>query len=141
MSTVAFAPGCGTSRTAVRRPARRSGLAGAASGVAPGAPEGAPARSTVRLTRRGRLVLLTALVVVVFAALAVVGGQSAATGESGDPVETRTVEVGAGDTLWAIASSVSEPGQVREVVHQIEELNALSGAHLVVGQEIAVPVG
>ena len=40
-----------------------------------------------------------------------------------------------------IASTVAEPGEVREVIHQIEELNALSGAGVSEGQEIAVPVG
>jgi len=86
-------------------------------------------RTAVRLTRRGRLL----------AVLTVFGSQSAATGEAGTPVATRTVQVGEGDTLWGIASSAAEPGQVREMVHQIQELNALSGAGLQVGQQIAVP--
>jgi len=43
--------------------------------------------------------------------------------------------------LWAIASAVAEPGQVREMIHQIKELNALPSAALAEGQEIAVPVG
>lgn len=124
MSTIAVAPGFGTTRTAVRRPARRS----------------ASAPTAVRLTRRGRLVFLVALVALVFAALTVFGGQSAATGEAGAPVQTRTVEVGEGDTLWGIASEVAEPGEVREMIHRIQELNALSSASLDVGQEIAVPV-
>jgi LysM repeat protein len=124
MSTIAVAPGFGSTRTAVRRPAR----------PATGQPR------PLHLTRRGRLVFLVAFVALVFAALTVFGGQSAATGEAGAPVPTRTVEVGQGDTLWAIASTVAEPGDVREMIHQIQELNALSGAGLVVGQEIAVPV-
>jgi LysM repeat protein len=75
------------------------------------------------------------------ALLTVIGPQSAASGESGTPVHTRTVEVGPGDTLWGIAAEVAKPGDLRETVHQIEELNALPGPGLVVGQEIAVPVG
>ena len=74
------------------------------------------------------------------AALTVSGPHSAATGEAGAPVPTRTVEVGAGRHPVGIASEVAAPGQVREMVHQIQELNALSGAGLPVGQEIAVPV-
>jgi LysM repeat protein len=99
-----------------------------------------PARS-VRLTRRGRAVALVALLVVVLSLLTLFGPRSAATRDPGTPVQTRTVEVGPGDTLWGIASEVAEPGHVREAVHQIEELNALSGPGLMVGQEIAVPVG
>ena len=126
MSTIAIAPGFASTRTAVRRPAR---------------PAATSTTAGLRLTRRGRLVFLVAFVALVFAALTVFGGQSAATGEAGAPVPTRTVEVGQGDTLWGIASTVAEPGEVREMIHQIQELNALSGAALVAGQEIAVPVG
>ncbi|HET9500491.1 MAG TPA: LysM peptidoglycan-binding domain-containing protein [Marmoricola sp.] len=125
MSTIALSPGFSGSRTAVRRPARSIATHG----------------TSLRLTRRGRLVFLVALVVLVFAALTVFGGQSAATDEAGAPVQTRTVEVAEGDTLWEIASTVAEPGEVREMIHQIQELNALSSAGVVVGQEIAVPVG
>jgi LysM repeat protein len=57
------------------------------------------------------------------------------------PEHTRTVEVGPGDTLWGIATEVAAPGEVRETVLRIERLNSLSGPALVVGQEIAVPVG
>ncbi len=94
----------------------------------------------VRLTRRGRVVAVLLLLGLLLAVLTVYGSHSAATGEAGTPVPTRTVEVGEGDTLWGIASDVAEPGQVRDMVHQIQELNALSGASLQVGQEIAVPV-
>ena len=95
---------------------------------------------SVRLTRRGRLVVVLVLVGLFLALLAVFGPHSAATGQMGTPVQTRTVEVGPGDTLWGIASRTAEPGQVRDMVHQIEELNALSGPEVAVGQEIAVPV-
>ena len=93
----------------------------------------------VRLTRRGRVVAVLLLLGLLLAVLTVYGSHSAATGEAGTPVPTRTVEVGEGDTLWGIASDVAEPGHVRDMVHQIQELNALSGASLQVGQEIAVP--
>ena len=117
MSTVAFTPGFAPSRT--RRPARAT---------------------PVRLTRRGQLVAVLLLLGVLLAVLTVYGSHSAATGEAGTPVATRTVEVGSGDTLWAIASEAAPPGHVREMVHQIQELNALSTSALQVGQEIAVPV-
>ena len=118
MSTVAINPGFTRTHTRTRR---------------------RPA-SAVRLTRRGQFVAVLLLLGLLLAVLTVYGSHSAATGEAGAPVATRTVEVGAGDTLWGIASEVAEPGQVRDMVHQIQELNAMSGAGLQVGQEIAVPV-
>jgi LysM repeat protein len=100
-----------------------------------------PHATSVRLTRRGRVAVVLLLVVVFLALLAMFGPHSAATGEVGTPVQTRTIEVGPGDTLWGIASEVAEPGQVRDMVHQIEQLNALDGPAVAVGEEIAVPVG
>ena len=96
--------------------------------------------SSVRLTRRGRLVLLAFFLGLVFSALMVFGGQSAATDEQGAPLETELVVVGDGDTLWGIASTVAEPGEVREMIHRIQELNALSSGSLRQGQQLAVPV-
>ena len=99
-----------------------------------------PAAPAVRLTRRGRLALLALFVALAFTALTVLGGNSAATGEAGSPVETRTVVVGEGDTLWGIASEVAAPGEVREMMYHIRELNALPSAGLQRGQRLAVPV-
>jgi LysM repeat protein len=81
------------------------------------------------------------LVGVLLVAVTVLGSHSAATDTPGTPVPTRTVVVHEGDTLWDIASRVAAPGRVRETVHEIEDLNALTGPALSVGQEIAVPVG
>ena len=94
-----------------------------------------------RLTRRGRVVAVLLLAVMIFGAFTVYGSRSAATGQSGDAVQTRTVEVGPGDTLWGIAADVADPGEVRETVLRIEQLNSLPGPALAVGQEIAVPLG
>lgn len=142
MSTLAVNPGFAT---AVRRPARRTAVAPA--GAPASATASAPAYATVagtpavHLTRRGRVVLTLVLLAIVLAVFTVFGARSAATGEAGVPVKTQMVEVGQGDTMWAIASTVAEPGHVRETIHQIEELNALTGPGLVEGQELAVPVG
>jgi LysM repeat protein len=94
----------------------------------------------VRLTRLGRVVVVLVMLALLLTALTVFGPHSAATGEKGTPVPTRTVEVGEGDTLWGIAAKVAKPGETRAMVQRIEELNALSGPELSVGQQIAVPV-
>lgn len=94
-----------------------------------------------RLTRRGRLVAVVLLLALMLVLLTVFGPHSAASGDAGMPAQTRMVVVGPGDSLWRIASQVARPGQVRETVQAIEELNALSGPGVAVGQEIAVPVG
>jgi LysM repeat protein len=111
-------------------PAQRSGRP-----VSRPAPQG-----PVRLTRRGRVVVTLLIVGLILGALVIFSGQSVATDEAGTPAPTRTVVVGEGDTLWAIATEVAGDGDIREAVHEIEKLNSLTGPALEVGQEIAVPV-
>ena len=95
----------------------------------------------LRLTRRGRLVLLVLFLTVLMGAVLSLGGYSAATDTRGQADPTRTVVVGEGDTLWDIASQVAPPGEVRQVVHELQELNALPGPEITEGQRLAVPVG
>jgi hypothetical protein len=123
MSTLTVAPGFATARPRQRTVRTR------------------PAPAPVRLTRRGRLALTLLFVVAITVLVSVFGSTSAATGEKGTPAPTRTVVVHEGDTLWGIAGEVAGPGEVREMVHRIQELNALSGSGLTLGQELAVPVG
>ena len=126
----------------VRRPAPRRTPTRPA--VHPGAPAVArvPARGgELRLTRRGRVVVTLLLLVVVLVGFTMFSGYSAATREVGTQPETRTVVVDQGDTLWAIAGAAAGDRDVREVVHEIEKLNSLTGPELVEGQELAVPVG
>ena len=122
------------------RPVRSSDPAVRATARATARPAGAAATAPVRLTRRGRLVLTLLLLVALSVVLTVFGATSAATGEAGRPVPTRTVVVQPGDTLWMIAAEVAEPGEVRETVHRIQQLNALVGSGVTVGQELSVPL-
>lgn len=132
MSTFAATPGLAAPRRRRVSPVTHRVVA-----VAPSR----PAPTAVRLTRRGRLVLTLLFLVAVTVVLTAFGATSAATGEAGRPVPTRQVVVEPGDTLWGIASEAAEPGQVRAMVHRIQELNALSGSGLAAGQELAVPLG
>lgn len=99
----------------------------------------APRRSTVRLTRRGRLVVFVLALIAVLAVGIVLAQGSVATGEKGEPAPTRIVMVGSGDTLWDIASRIADDGDVRGMVHQIEELNALDSGMVTAGQKLRVP--
>ncbi len=107
---------------------------------------GAPRPATapggeLRLTRRGRLVVVCAFLTLLLGVLLALGGYSAASDASSSAASTRTVVVEEGDTLWGIASRTAHGRDVREVVHKLEELNALAGPELVEGQRIVVPVG
>ena len=98
------------------------------------------ARSTVRLTRRGRLaVFLTSLFLVLGVAFMLAGG-AVGTDSPGEQIPTEIVQVSPGQTLWGIASEVASDGDVRSVMTQIERLNALETTGLQAGQKLRVPV-
>ena len=104
------------------------------------APVAARRRSSVRLTRRGRLVVfLTSLFIVLGVAIALAGG-AVGTGSAGQPAPTEIVQVAPGDTLWGIASEVATDGDVRSMMNEIERLNALDSTGLAAGQKLRVPV-
>jgi predicted Zn-dependent protease len=96
--------------------------------------------STVRLTQRGRVVVVLAALIAAMVVMISLSGWATASHDSGTPQQVRTIEVQPGDTLYGIAGSIAKPGQVRDMVHQIEQLNSLPGAGLAVGQKLAVPV-
>ena len=94
---------------------------------------------SVRLTRRGRLVVLTLAVLAILAIGFVLAGGSVATDEAGTPEPTRVVMVGAGDTLWDIAAGLADDGDVRAMVDRIQRLNALDTGMVIAGQRLLVP--
>lgn len=102
---------------------------------------GRPApRSSVRLTRRGRIVLGIVLSVPFAAVLMVVGSWSAdaETQSSGGPA-TGVVVVQAGQSLWEIASSVAPESDPRATITAIRDLNGLGSDAVVPGQALVVP--
>ncbi|MBB5789760.1 LysM peptidoglycan-binding domain-containing protein [Jiangella mangrovi] len=88
-----------------------------------------PTLHGARLTRRGRVVVAFAwLLLLVAGVLAFVrpweGGEGAGAGSA----VVTTVEVRGGDTLWELATDVAPTADPRETVAAIMELNGLSSA-------------
>jgi LysM repeat protein len=97
-------------------------------------------RSTVRLTRRGRVVVVVAALLVAIAVGVLLNAAgSVATQRPGTPEPTRIVQVGSGDTLWDIAAGLADDGDVRAVMEEIKQLNALDSGVLQAGQRHVVP--
>lgn len=97
----------------------------------------APA-SGLRLTRRGRVVVTVLAVCLALAAGSV--AQRATAGTPGVAVEVTSHTVVAGETLWRIASAITEPGEdVRAAVDQLMDLNGLESTGLQVGQQLLIP--
>jgi hypothetical protein len=95
--------------------------------------------STLRLTRRGRIVIgaLVATPVVALSMLLAAPGALAGNEEPGNDFEYMTVL--SGDTLWGIAEIVAPDADPRDVIAEIMALNQLKNAALTPGQQIAIP--
>ena len=104
-------------------------------------PAARPVTSAVRLTRRGKAVVLAFAILAIGVLAIVLGPSSTATDLPGMPQETTTVQVLPGHTLWQIAAEANPDGDIRATVDDIIELNSLPNASaLQMGSEIAVPV-
>lgn len=100
------------------------------------------AATSVRLTRRGRLLLgLVVLAVAVVTAVLSTGGGSASAGVSGrgGEVAVQQVTVRPGETLWAIATREAPGVDPRATVAELVDLNDLPGAAVQAGQVLLLP--
>ena len=100
------------------------------------APRGATAPG-LRMTRRGRLVVLAVALMVVLLPGA---WRAMATAQVEGPV-TVAVTVQPGDTLWGIAAAIDPGADPRALIAEIRELNAMTQSGLVPGQVLVVPAG
>jgi hypothetical protein len=93
----------------------------------------------VRLTRRGRVVVLLALVTLVFVAFSLgrVGSQAAPKSARTSHLSQTVVQPG--ESLWAVAKRVAPGHDPRGVIDRIAELNNLQSSALQAGQLLVVP--
>jgi hypothetical protein len=89
----------------------------------------------VRLTRRGRRVVLTFLVLVV----TFLGVMVAKTGRAADTTPLPVKVVQSGDTLWSIAGDCAPRRDRAATIEDIRELNGLEGYTVHAGQRLTLP--
>ena len=93
--------------------------------------------TTVRLTRRGRAVVVLAVLM----AMLVAGFSLGHTPSQAEAhvVKPRTVTVQTGETLWALAARIAPHADPRLVVTEIQQLNHLRTPAVFGGQQLVVP--
>ena len=98
-------------------------------------------RPGVRLTTRGRRVLIAAVAALVLVLL-LVGGLLGAQGAAADDVAAvpgSTVVVKPGESLWSIAVEAAPGADPRETVALIRQLNGLGSEPVLAGQQLVLP--
>ncbi|WP_305782749.1 LysM peptidoglycan-binding domain-containing protein [Symbioplanes lichenis] len=96
-----------------------------------------PRPAPLRLTRRGRVVLLSLFLAAWCSASAVLWATASRADEV--PRPGPSVVVHEGDSLWSIAERVAPGRPASEVVSDIERLNGLSDPLLRPGQSLVLP--
>jgi len=95
--------------------------------------------TTLRLTRRGRIVLGTLLAIPVLSLSMLLASPGALAGDEFIENDFEYHTVLSGDTLWGIASMIDPGADPRDVVEQIMSLNGLTNATVSPGQQLALP--
>lgn len=101
--------------------------------------------SRLRLTRRGRLVISTFVLLMTGALLAVVAMLGSTHAQASDAAAGATAEFGyvvvqPGESLWGVATTLDASADPRDVIAEIVRLNQLGGSEVQAGQPIAVPL-
>ena len=103
----------------------------------------APARvagpGRLRLTRRGKAVVLVVSALLLLLAISAgrTGSQAATVTEVGPQLQQTTVQ--SGDTLWSVAQRIAPDNDPRQVVDQIRRINHLHSSALQAGQLLLLP--
>lgn len=106
--------------------------------VWPRASDSVPYRHGVlRLTRRGRLVVVCGVLALLLAVGFTLGRVSASSAAPTRSPLTATVRVG--DTLWSLATRAQPRRDPRTVVAQLRAINHLPSDRLEAGQQLALP--
>lgn len=100
--------------------------------------DSASSRPQLRLTRRGRTVIVLVLAMLVLVAFSL-GRVSSEASRDDAPVVRPTVVVQPGDTLWQIARRTAPGADRRRMVARISQLNDLGARPLQAGQRLVLP--
>jgi hypothetical protein len=122
-----------------RAPAPAAAVEGGQADPEPGAPGGrrpAARRSPIRLTRRGRVVIMAILVLLAaaIAALAAIPSQAAA-----PAAPPRVVVVHPGESLWTIVERYHAGADSVRAVKELRAVNHLAGSTVYPGEELTLP--
>jgi LysM repeat protein len=93
----------------------------------------------VRLTRRGRLVVVLAVLALLVVGFSATGHVASQAASSAGVQHARTVTVAPGESLWALAERIAPHADPRLVVDRIIQINHLAGARILAGQQLVVP--
>jgi hypothetical protein len=107
------------------------------------APRGQAASMPLRLTRRGRIVVVvtTVLLLAVLSLIVAMSAEATSQAPARAAQGLTQVIVRPGQSLWSVAENADPDADTRVVIQQIADLNGLTGSAVFAGQRLWVPRG
>jgi len=99
----------------------------------------APRRSHLRMTARGRAVLLVLIAIPVVAIALAFGLSSGGATATNSSTPLATVTVQPGQTLWQVATRLAPQSDPRDVINDIMSVNRLDSATIQPGEKLEIP--
>jgi LysM repeat protein len=117
------------------------GFAGSARAVKPAVTKPVTKRSSakLRMTRRGRAVLLAVVCAPLVAGALFVGIGSGGATASNSSTPLTVVTVSSGETLWQLAGKIAPNSDPRDVISDVMNVNQLTSSDLYPGEQLKVP--
>ena len=100
---------------------------------------GSQQRSHLRMTARGRAVLLTILATPLVVAALAFGLNAGAANGTASSTPLQKVTVVGGETLWGLAHEIAPKADPRDVIANIMAVNQLHTADIQPGEQLSVP--
>jgi LysM repeat protein len=98
-----------------------------------------PSRSHLRMTKRGRAVLLTLIAVPLVAVALAFGINAGGATATSSSTPLAKITVVNGETLWGVAKQIAPKSDPRDVISDLMSVNRLNSADIYPGEQLSVP--
>lgn len=129
----------GASRSVAARPSASVPPVTLHAATLPAATPAAGSSSHLRLTARGRAVLVALVAIPVVAIALFVGLNAGGATATSQSTPLTTITVTPGETLWQVAEKIAPGADPRDVIADIMQVNQLDTASIAAGEQLRVP--
>ena len=98
-----------------------------------------PTRAHLRMTKRGRTVLLTLVAAPLVAAALAFGINAGGATATSSSTPLAKITVVNGETLWGVAKQIAPNSDPRDVVSDLMSVNRLDSADIYPGEQLSIP--
>ena len=96
-------------------------------------------KSHLKMTRRGRAVLLVIVAIPLVILALVIGARASSATATHESGHLTSITVGTGQSLWQVATKIAPQSDPRDVIADIMSVNQLDSAAVYPGEKLNIP--